>query len=74
MAEILLKVTLNTINHLYLISETVVTLSTPMYVYDLRPLVERSPGQFIPVPICPNFLQNGYIFSSLKILKKCVCL
>ena len=36
-------------------------------------------GQFVPVPICPssicpNFFQNDYIFSSLKILKKCVCL
>jgi hypothetical protein len=31
-------------------------------------------GQFVPVPICPNIFQNGYIFSSLKILKKCVCL
>ena len=36
-------------------------------------------GQFVPVPICPrsicpNFFQNDYIFSSLKMLKKCVCL
>jgi hypothetical protein len=35
-------------------------------------------GQFVPVPICPRpicpkFFQNGYNFSSLKILKKCVC-
>jgi hypothetical protein len=33
MDEILLKVALNTINHLYLISETVVTLSTPMSTF-----------------------------------------
>ena len=33
MAEILLKVALSTINHLYLISETVVTLSTPMSTF-----------------------------------------
>ena len=33
-------------------------------------------GQFVTcaVPICPNFFQNGNIFSSLKIVKKCVCL
>jgi hypothetical protein len=28
-------------------------------------------GQFVSVPIYPNFFQNGYIFSSLKIVKKC---
>jgi hypothetical protein len=36
-------------------------------------------GQFVPVPICPrsicpNFFQNDYIFSSLKMLKNSVCL